>query len=84
MFARCSDILKTNKKTISRDTILKFLANPMFYIQYLISSDLFFQKKIRISFKQKVFFFCPSIAGCTDPTKIPLDPASHLKSLLVN
>ena len=59
------------QKTIPKDTIFKFLASPMFCLQYMISSDLIFSMDIRIAFKQKIVFVCPSIAGCTDPTRIP-------------
>ena len=59
--------------TIPKDTILKLLASPIFCPQYMMSSDLIFSMDLRISFKQKKnVFVCPSIAGYTDPTRIPI------------
>ena len=53
--------LKNKQKTIPKDTIFKFLASPMFCLQYMISSDLIFSMDIRISFKHKnVFLFVPA------------------------
>ena len=59
-------------KIIPKDTIFEILASPMFCLQYMISSYLYFSMKQIISFKQKVFFVYPGIADCTDPTRIPL------------
>ena len=50
------------KKKKSKDTLLKFLASPMFYLQYMISCYLIFSMDITISFKQKnVFVFVPAL-----------------------
>ena len=37
-------------KTIPKDTILKFLASPMFCLQYMIASALMFSMDFIISF----------------------------------
>ena len=46
-------------KIIPKDTIFKFLASPMFCLQYMIFSYLIFSMKLRISFKLN-FSFCLS------------------------
>ena len=56
-----------NTETNSSRYNVQDLASPMFCLQYMISSYLFFPTKQRISFKQKVFFLLFFLASQTVP-----------------
>ena len=47
---------KKQNKNIPKDTIFKFLAIPMFFLQYIISSDLIFQWTYIFHFNKKMSF----------------------------
>ena len=64
-------------KTNHTDPILHFEAGRLFLNAYMHYSKIFFLKELIYKIQllaetNYLFFFCPSIADCTNPTRIPL------------